>query len=67
MGVGVVFALVAAELMIPLVERATTAARMRGRVPQRQMLVMLEASWSSVGEGLVASQALMAMIMPDWQ
>src|SRR5215469_317295 len=44
-----------------------TAARMRGYVPQRQMLVIASASCSSLGAEWLAKNALTAMIMPDWQ
>ena len=44
------------------------AARIRGYVPQRQMLPAMALSMSeSVGFALDASSALADMICPDWQ
>jgi hypothetical protein len=44
------------------------AARMRGYVPQRQMLPDIEASISaSVGFGVFSSSAEACMICPLWQ
>jgi hypothetical protein len=43
------------------------ALLMRGYVPQRHTLLMLLATACSSGLGLLSSNALTAMIMPDWQ
>jgi hypothetical protein len=44
------------------------AARIRGYVPQRQMLPAIAPSMSaSVGLGFTSSKAMALMICPDWQ